>query len=230
MAEVRRGSAGEMSHLASRVAPSEMEIDFADTDGLEDEPESEEFLHSLFRSYYRPIYYLFLRQGLSPQDSDDLAQETFLRVWAGFQSFRNDSSLQTWIFKIAVNVLRKKFRHDRAAKRQGDLVSLDSPAEEGEAALEERLPDEARSDDHPLSLLLREEQRRALFQGMVEMPVQMRRCALLRYDRGLKYREIATVLGLSIQTVKSHLFQARERLRETLQEQQNGVAGGAANE
>src|SRR6185295_2600636 len=104
-------------------------------DYLEKDVESETFLHSLFCFYYRPIYYLFLRQGFSPHDSDDLAQETFLRICRGIKSFRHDCSLEAWIFKIALNVVRRRLRYSRAAKRRGEVVSLDSRHDPSEVPL-----------------------------------------------------------------------------------------------
>lgn len=212
----RSSLCGDVSGEKTRLVQSE---------ALPEERESEASLHGLFRFYYRPIYYLFLRSGLAPHDCDDLAQETFLQVFRGLSSFRHDSSLGSWIYKIAINMLRRRLRHGRAAKRRGELVSLDAQSDEGER-LEYKLVDSRGNEDSPLNFLLREEQRQRLLQAVAEMPVQMRRCALLRYDRGLKYREIAAVLDLSIQTVKSHLFQARERLQASLSEQRPSALGG----
>lgn len=185
-------------------------------DPLEGDSKSE-FLHALVSCYYRPAYRLFLRRGFSPQDSDDLAQETFLRVCRAFDTFRHDSSLEAWIFKIALNVLRRTFRDGQAAKRRGTVISLDAQEDERETL--EKLVYEQGSEGDPLDRLLQSEQQRRLKKAVDEMPAQMRRCALLRFDIGLKYREIAVVLDLSIQTVKSHLFEARERLKAILSDQ-----------
>lgn len=223
MAEAHREESPPQNSLYEDVSDGEARP--VHNELLQEESEPEASLHSLFRFYYRPVYYLFLRSGLAPQDCDDLAQETFLQVCRGLSSFRHDSSLGSWIYKIANNILRRRLRYGRAVKRRGELVSLDAQTDEGER-LEHKLVGDRGGEDNPLHLLLKEEQRQRLLQAVAEMPVQMRRCALLRYDRGLKYREIAAVLDLSIQTVKSHLFQARERLQASLSEHRPNALGG----
>lgn len=219
LAEVRREPLGA---VPAEVLPEQWSTARARLDAtewMEGAIDSEAFLRTLFRFYYRPIYYFFVRRGFSPHDSEDLAQETYLQVCRGLKTFQHESSLDAWIFTIAQNVLRKTVRRSHTAKRRGSVISLDTDEDQWEAPPQERLSDPRSAESTPLHELLHEEQRTRLLRTVAEMPDQMRRCALLRYDRGLKYREIAVVLQLSIQTVKSHLFQARERLKATLSEE-----------
>lgn len=185
-----------------------------------DQEYSEAFWASIFRFYYPPVYALFLRRGMSPEDSDDLAQETFLRICRALRKFRHESSLETWIFEIAMNVFRRSRRDSRALKRRGIHVSIDGPTDDVGRKGEYDVIDERATAESGINQLLQEEQRQRLVQAVADLPPQMRQCALLRYQQGLKYREIAVTLDLSIQTVKSHLFSTRERLKGELSESQ----------
>jgi RNA polymerase sigma-70 factor (ECF subfamily) len=126
-------------------------------------------------------------------------------------SFRHDASVETWLFTIAANVWRNEVRSRTASKREGREVPLEGLAESPGA-----LSTELHEADDPLAGLLEEERAGLLREALDELPAQMRRCLLLRLDQELKYREIAQVLQVSIETVKSQLFQARERLRQRL--------------
>lgn len=167
---------------------------------------------TLFERYARPVSYFFAHRGFSPEECRDLTQETFVGVYRGMDAFRRDASVETWLFTIAANVWRNEVRSRTAGKREGREVPLEGLAE-GSGTL---LPAELREADDPLAGLLEEERACLLREALGELPAQMRRCLLLRLDQQLKYREIAQVLRVSIETVKSQLFQARERLRHRL--------------
>lgn len=165
----------------------------------------------LFERYARPVSYFFAHRGFSPEECRDLTQETFLGVYRGMDGFRHDASVETWLFTIAANVWRNEVRSRTAGKREGWEVPLERLAESPG-----KLPGELCEADDPLAGLIEEERAGLLREALDELPAQMRRCLLLRLDQQLKYREIAQVLRISIETVKSQLFQARERLRHEL--------------
>ena len=75
-----------------------------------------------------------------------------------------------------------------------------------------------REEENPLDCALSEERKALIHRELEKMPAQMRRCITLRVDRGLKYREIAELMQISIDTVKSHLNQAKDRLKQRLGE------------
>ena len=156
----------------------------------------------IFRQNYRRVYVFFVRKGFSDQECEELVQETFLRVYRNLRSFRGESSFDTWLFEVAAGVYRNELRGRSAQKRGVPQVSL-----------EEDSPDE-QSD--PLDDLLSGERRRVLLEALAELPPQMRRCVELRVHQDLKYREIAEVMMISIDTVKVHLFQARQLLKTKL--------------
>ncbi len=185
-------------------------------DALEPGAAPEESFRRLFELYHRPVHRFFARRGLSPEDCQDLTQETFLGVYRGMGSFRPGEPFEAWLFTIAANAYRKRLRHRGALRRQGREVPLggderggDPPSPGPEASLRQE-------GGGPLAETLGQERSRLLRQAVARMPEQMRSCLILRVYHDLKYREVAAILRLSVDTVKAHLFQARQRLKAEL--------------
>jgi RNA polymerase sigma-70 factor, ECF subfamily len=169
-------------------------------------PSREEDFRQLFDLYYSRLHHFFARRGFPPQECLDLTQETFIGIYRGIGSFRRDARFETWLFKIATNAYRKRLRWGVAEKRDAVEVPLDS-GEEGHEPAGPASEEES---------MLRAERARLLRDAVEKLPEQMRRCLMLRVYQEMRYREIATLLRLSPETVKAHLFQARRRLREEL--------------
>jgi RNA polymerase sigma-70 factor, ECF subfamily len=174
-------------------------------------PAREEHFRRLVDLYYTPVYRVFSKRGFSPDDCLDLTQETFLGIYTGIGSFRGEADFDTWLFKIAMNTFRKRLRWRSADKRKGEEVSIDGAAEDEAMPLPLASPEPA-----PAEVALRRERSRVIREAMEKLPAQMRKCMALRIEQDLKYREIAVVLRVSIETVKAHLFQGRKRLEEML--------------
>jgi RNA polymerase sigma-70 factor (ECF subfamily) len=162
----------------------------------------------LFRRYHRPVVAFFVRRGFPIEESQDLAQETFLRVFKNMDSFRGESAVETWLFQIAGNLYKNTLRSLQAKKRDAQEVSLES----AEAAVVEWRSKEGDS----LRAILTQERSQRLHEALKDLPPQMRQAVFLRVDGDLKYREIADVMHVSIETVKAHLYQARQHLRDRL--------------
>lgn len=185
----------------------------------------EETFRVLFTRYHRAVRYFFARRGLSPEESEDLTQETFLRVFRSSSSLRDETRLQAWIFTVATNLLRNEIRSRNAQKRHevaptARQESPESDTEEVDADAMAELGDSgggaSRGFPPPLGEILADERLALLRRSVDALPAQMRRYLLLRIDQGLRYREIAGVMGVSINTVKSQLSQASRRLRSEL--------------
>lgn len=170
----------------------------------------------IFEGYYRPLFRFFEKRGFPAPESHDLTQETFIRVYSGMEGFRGDAPLEAWLFQIAANVFKNTLRERAAQKRAGHLLSLVSPADDADrdAISETKLVDREGRD--PLDEVLQEERIAKLREAIASLPEQMRRCVMLRVYQDLSYGEIATVMRLSVETVKSHLHQARRQLRSKL--------------
>ena len=193
-----------LQHAETRVsAPAAESVGHYDRDRL---------FQELFKKFYRPVFYFFSRRGFDREECRDLTQETFANAYKGMGGYREEASYQTWLFRIAKHLWLNKKRNLSAAKRNRPEVSRDE-VQEDRAEID---PPDVDSLD-PEEELLRTERIRLVRDVLVELPPQRRRCLLLRLE-GLKYREIAALLGISLQAVRSHLFQAREQLRGLLDE------------
>jgi RNA polymerase sigma-70 factor (ECF subfamily) len=173
----------------------------------------EESFHQIFRNNYRLVFTFFTKRKFSTEEAQDLTQETFLRIYKSMATFRGDSSFETWLFQVTANVYRNTVRSRSTQKRGAEEVTLEEDAadgqERGARAWESR-------GNGQLADVLADERARLLHAALEELPPQMRRCVYLRVDQDLKYREIAELMGVSIDTVKAHLFQARQILKEKL--------------
>lgn len=140
----------------------------------------------------------------------DLSQEVFLRVFRTIQRFRGQSSLRTWIYRIAVNQARNRHRFWRRRHR-ADQVSLDQHiAAHGEFR--------STGDSTPDRVLAQKELAAQLQHALDSLPFDQRTAIVLREVDGLSYEEIAFSLGVAIGTVKSRLTRARRALRHELRE------------
>jgi RNA polymerase sigma-70 factor (ECF subfamily) len=140
----------------------------------------------------------------------DLSQEVFLRVFRTIHGFRGQSSLRTWIYRIAVNQARNRHRFWNRRHR-ADQVSLD----EHVAAHGEFL---SGGESTPDQVLAQKELAGRLQHALDSLPFDQRTAIVLREIDGLSYEEIAYSLGIAIGTVKSRLTRARHALRLELRE------------
>ncbi len=140
----------------------------------------------------------------------DLSQEVFLKVFRTIHRFRGQSSLRTWIYRIAVNQARNRHRFWRRRHR-GDQVSLDAHV----AAHGEFLSGGLSRPDRVLD---QKELASRLQSALDNLPFDQRTAIVLREVDGLSYEEIAFSLGVAVGTVKSRLTRARQALRLELRE------------
>jgi RNA polymerase sigma-70 factor (ECF subfamily) len=168
----------------------------------------EQSFQLLFQSFFPAIERFFARKGLPPEDCSDLAQETFLEIYRCLDDYRGEARFKTWLYRIATTTYLKSARAKSTAKRSGhEIPHDDAPA--GEGALE--------TPATQLKAVLKDERREAMRQAVDGLPEQMRKCLTLRLYHRLKYREIAEVMRLKIDTVKVHLFKGRKKLAKELQ-------------
>jgi RNA polymerase sigma-70 factor (ECF subfamily) len=141
----------------------------------------------------------------------DLSQEVFLRVFRTIHRFRGQSSLRTWIYRIAVNQARNRHRFWRRRHR-GDQVSLDAHvAAHGDVL--------SGGQAGPDRVLAQKELAAKLNHALDNLPFDQRTAIVLREIDGLSYDEIAYSLGVAVGTVKSRLTRARQALRLELREE-----------
>lgn len=175
---------------------------------------------ALLARFEQPVYNLVYRMLDCPEDVDDVVQEVFVKVFRNLDSFRGDSSLKTWIYRIAFN---EASNHRRwVLRHRGHEVGLES-GEDGSFSLEDRLPDRGRS---AFERMVDIETRQAVEEALQKVSPVFRAAVILRDIEDLSYEEIAEVLQISLGTVKSRILRGREQLRRVLEQRLQPVAAG----
>jgi RNA polymerase sigma-70 factor, ECF subfamily len=160
------------------------------------------------------IYGLLYRLTENREEARDLSQETFLRAFQSIGSFRGDSDLKTWIYRIAINQARNRWRWWRR-RRRDSTVSLDSTADDGRQTLLATLKTDSSTD--PERDTLAHERERALRAALNGLRRAYKETVILRDIEGFAYEEIARTLDISVGTVKSRLARGRQELRIKLE-------------
>lgn len=141
-------------------------------------------------------------------ESQDIAQETFIRAYRALNNFRGDAQFYTWLYRIAVNTAKN---HLVSMKRRPPTSDVDADdAEHFDGAY--RMHD----SDTPEHELLREEIARTVSEVVAELPEELRQAITLREMEGLSYEEISETMDCPIGTVRSRIFRAREAIDSRL--------------
>lgn len=176
---------------------------------------SEEAYVWLVGEFHQPIYSLVYRIVCDASDAADTTQDVFVKVFRGIGHFHGESSLKTWIYRIALheasNRRRWWFRH-KARETSMEPAASEYP-QECCSVLEERLVD---GQDSPFDACAHEEVRARVELELRAVPEPYRTTLVLRDLEGMSYEEIAEVTQVSLGTVKSRLTRGREALRQRL--------------
>ena len=163
----------------------------------------------LVNRYEKKIYRLGINITGSPEDAEDVLQETFLKAFEHLPEFREDSRFYTWIVRIAVNEALMKLRKRRSSRESPLQDAVD---ENGEVVVREFTD----WKPNPEQQMARTELETILRNAVQALPPSFRTVFYLRDVEDLSTEETAGLLGLSIGAVKARLFRARLRLREDL--------------
>jgi RNA polymerase sigma-70 factor (ECF subfamily) len=164
----------------------------------------------LVTHYHGPVYNLILSMLGDTSDAADGTQEVFLKAFRGIRSFRQGSSLKTWLYRIA---LREALNHKRWFKRHLQKnVSIDAEPEEGHCAIE--IEDLGAT---PFEQFAAHEIQAAVQDALQHIPEVFRGAVILRDLEGLSYEEVAEVLDCSVGTVKSRILRGRRALKDLLE-------------
>ncbi len=164
----------------------------------------------LVTHYHGPVYNLILSMLGDGSDAADGTQEVFLKAFRGIRSFRQGSSLKTWLYRIAI---REALNHKRWFKRHLQKnVSIDAEPEEGHNAIE--IEDLGPT---PFEQLATHEIQAAVQGALQQVQEVFRGAVILRDLEGLSYEEIAEVLECSVGTVKSRILRGRRALKDLLE-------------
>ncbi len=161
------------------------------------------------------VYSVTLRIVRDPEEARDVTQETFLRIYRHFDRFRGEASLKTWVCRIAVNQALNSQRWWKR-RRRAETHSLDEPlALEGDDRLSLGAT-LASTADSPETAAIAHERLQQLERALGELKKDFRIAVALRDIEGMSYEEIASILAISVGTVKSRIARGREMLRAHL--------------
>jgi RNA polymerase sigma-70 factor (ECF subfamily) len=162
-----------------------------------------EAFEELVRRYQNRIYSLAYRMTGDNVEAYDLTQEAFLRCYAALPSFNPQLRFAPWLYRIATNLCINFLQSSRVRKGGADP----------DLALQ--MPDRGKQPD---SLYEEKEQRQRIHEAILNLPAKYRAVVILRHMQDKTYEEIASILELPLNTVRTHLFRARELLRRRLYE------------
>lgn len=169
----------------------------------------------LVNRYAGDVYALLCRITEDAEEAGDLTQETFLSALKAIKKFRGEADLKTWLFRIAINESRNRFRWWKRRGR-GKIVSFDAPVgRESETPLSEAFPDASAT---PEENILRRERENALRRALNDLPDIFREAVILCDIEGMSYQEIASTLEINMGTVKSRIARGRDELRKKLRD------------
>ena len=171
----------------------------------------EEAFEQLVAAYQHPVFNLVAHIVETPADASDVLQDVFVKIYRGIKGYKGDSSLRTWIYRIAVH---EALNHRRGWLRRHwrEAVSIDD-VESASAAVTAEV---AANSQGPYQALEQAEREAAVRQALASLSPPYRMVMVLREMEELSYEEIAQVLGLAVGTVKSRLLRGREFLRRKL--------------
>lgn len=162
----------------------------------------------LVRKYQHKVIGLVSRYVKNQSESEDIAQEAFIRAWRAIGSFRGESAFYTWLYKIAVNTAKNHLVAMGRRPPTDDIAIDDAVYVPGADRMQETATPERE--------LMRQEIEQTVFSTVQSLPEELRTAITLREVDGLSYEEIAEAMGCPIGTVRSRIFRAREAIDEKL--------------
>ena len=171
---------------------------------------NKEQFQKYFIEHYPGVKSYFLHKGFPQDKAEDLTQDVFLRVYEYRASFQGRSSFRSWLNTIMANVWKNWIRNKRALKNDAPVVSIDSNA------LESDKLGQSEMTSHPLKEMVEKQNRELLRKAVMQLPIKIRTCLMLRVYEELSYKDIANLLEIKKDTVKSRLHQAQVSLKQIL--------------
>ena len=163
---------------------------------------------------YERIYNVIYRLITDDEEAADLTQDTFVAAHRAYGRFRHEASAYTWLYRIAVNLTKNRFeKRERMDARRA--YSLDEPMQFDSDVMDREIRDWTMAPDR---IAENDQLREIVLEEVRNLKYDYREVVVLRDLEGLQYKEIADVLGCSVEAIKSRLFRARSVLRERLEE------------
>jgi len=174
---------------------------------------SRDAFEMLFARYHRKVIHFAYRMTGDQAKAEEAAQETFLRVARAASTWQPTARFSTWMYTIA---RRTTLNFLRDEKDEGDKVSIPPGEESGNGSPAPQLPGPSALNPEEIAWSAEIQVRFAA--ALQQLPESYRSAFVLNRGEGLSYEEVASVLGITVQAVKSRIFRAREMLMESLSE------------
>ena len=161
----------------------------------------EEAFNGIVNAYTERLYWHVRRFLCSHEDTNDLLQDIFIKIWTALPTFRGDAKLYTWLYRIATNEVLNQLRK----KRFKALVSLESSA----ALIEKMIDDDVHFNGNQLQ--------RELHKAIQRLPEKQRVVFSLRYFDEMKYEDISEITGTSVGALKASYHHAYNKVKDEMQ-------------
>ena len=168
---------------------------------LYSEGRQEEAFNGIVHAYTERLYWHVRRFLCNHEDTNDLLQDIFIKIWTALSTFRGDAKLYTWIYRVATNEVLNHLRK----KKVKALVSLDSTS----AMMERMIDDDAHFNGNQLQ--------RELHKAIQRLPEKQRVVFNLRYFDEMKYEDIAEITGTSVGALKASYHHAYNKVKDDIQ-------------
>ncbi len=147
------------------------------------------------------------------EEANDCAQDVFIKVYRGLKGFRFESAFATWLYRIAVNTCKNRFKSSAYRwRKSGVPIESSRGSEDGNPSVVVK-----NGSPSPLHELERKERSRLIQEAIRDLPEEQNRVVVLRDIQGRTYQEIAAITGLNLGTVKSRLARGRLEIKKKLE-------------
>ncbi len=163
----------------------------------------------LIDKYKKLVFNLAYRMTNNLDDAEDISQEVFIRVYKSLYNFNPNYKFSTWLYQMTLNLCRDRFRKGKISS-----VSLDAPLnKDDQKDLSSLISD---NENDPEEIFIEVEQTNFINDLITSLPFKYREVIILRHLKDLSYDEMSKILNISLGSVKSRLFRARELLKNKL--------------
>ena len=166
-------------------------------------------LNDLMERHGERLFHYFIRCLQNEDDAADLAQETFVRVYQNRMKFRPDAKFSTWLYTIASNLVRTRYRY----RSRHPEVSLDAENDQTGRSFRDSLPENSPT---PSDSLQADERAEAVRRAIAALPEDLRTPLILAEYEERSQAEIGEIVGCTAKAVESRIYRARQQLRRTL--------------
>lgn len=174
----------------------------------------ERAFNAFVKAYERRVFALVLRMIGNRAEAEDLAQEVFVQVFKAIGSFRGESKLSTWVFRIAVNLCKNRSKYLRV-RHAGEQDPIDDIADR--AQLGDAKGSNVAQVERPDEMMAGMQVERIVELSIMKLDATFRECLVLRDVEELSYEEIGSITGLPEGTVKSRIHRGRAQLKELVE-------------